>query len=311
MAAAQPQTEFTTTKVVPSFAKDSDPTLGSSNTVESGGVYNAIEKKEDKLATLPNDVFDIQDVKGRSSYRVHEDGSIDIAKFGTLTENYISSLLGNSRIYGKKISIMGDSISTPTGSATPELVYPEQWYNQLVVNHNCTVHVNAEAGSTITEGFQGTAMSNVTRMDDMDSAFIPDDIMIFGGINDFLQDVPLGVVTDTVNTTFFGALDVMYKYLLAQNNGTNVWHILPLHTLHAQAGGLIPEYNGVHYLTEYIEAIRVKSAQYGVRIIDTFNNSGITVWKVDDISNDGIHINASGHLKVASTVVSEYNLKGN
>ena len=285
----------------------------------------ALEKKV-SISSSSNDFYETEedgfhfvDEEGNSAAGINNDGSFYVAKFDTATENKIKALGGNvtveetttttitDKIAGKKIAILGDSISTSNGSAG--LTYPQQYWGLLESLQNCDVYVNASGGTTIKVGGQGTAMSDDSRINLLSTDFTPDIIFIFGGVNDFLQDIPLGSLGDTGNSTsFYGALDYLYSKLLTDYTA-RIFHILPLHNKFSQSGYTVPEYNGINYLTEYIQSIREVAGRYGVGIINTFDDSGINSYNIDVLSDDGIHVKAEGHQLIYDTIISETNNK--
>lgn len=259
-------------------------------------------------------VFGLQDAAGNVCFNVSKQGLVDVAKFGGRTEDYIKNLVASSvppvvhdLIYGKKVSILGDSISTDNGGGTAALTYPQQYWGQLATQQICTIFRNAIAGSTIA-GTAGTTFATDSRWQSLDSVFVPDVILIFGGINDFLVNSTLGVLGDTVKTTFYGALDYLYKSIMARCPNTRVIHMTPLHTMYfPPSGGVIPEYNGVRYLTEYCNAIKEVAQRYGVSIIDTNQNSGISCYNIGTLSTDLIHPKTAGHQLIYKAIVHETN----
>lgn len=273
-------------------------------------VKDNFEKLEGFDVTLDG-LFIIEDENSNVAFKIDELGFTTIEKFSNQTENLIKYVTGYSnKVNGKNVSILGDSISTSNGGGSAGLVYPQQYWGQMEVNDGCTTYVNAEAGSTIMVGGTGTAMSTDTRINTLDDTISPEVILIFGGINDFLQDLTLGTFGDTGNSTsFYGALDYMYRKILTDYGSARVFHMTPLHTTYATGGGLIPEFNGVNYLTEYIDAIKKVANRYGVGVIDTNQDSGITAFNIGSYATDLIHVNASGHKRIYDTIISETNFK--
>ena len=261
------------------------------------------------ISVVP-DVFEVVDSVDNTAFRVDAAGQTSIAKFSPQTENIIKGLVGSGfdKIRNKKISILGDSISTSNGAAG--IATTDTYYGRLIALQGCTVYVNAVSDSCITSG--GSAAEDFTadaRWSAL-SASSPDIIIIFGGINDFLQDRPLGTIGDTdKSASFYGGLDYLYKSILNANPNARVFHNLPCHTTYSTGGGLIPEYNGVNYLTDYINAIELVAKRYGVGIINTFQNSGMTCYNINTYApSDGIHFEEAGHFLVYQTIVSETNI---
>jgi lysophospholipase L1-like esterase len=286
-----------------------------SNPVSGKAVFDEVKERIEEIPVksinTSEDGFHFLDELGRSCFGVRNDGSIYISKLDTDTELMIKGLLGSSfdKVRGKRISILGDSISTLTGGGNAGLIYPQQYWGILESEQNCNTYVNAIGGTTIKVGGQGTAMSSDTRINTLNSEFEPELIFVFGGVNDFLQDIVIGNLGDTGNSTsFYGALDYMYRKIQTDYNA-RVFHILPMHNKFSQSGFTVPEYNGFNYLTDYIKAIREVAARYGVGIINTFDDSGITSFNIDELADDGIHVKSEGHRMIYNTIISETNNK--
>lgn len=214
-----------------------------------------------------------------------------------------------NKVYSKKINILGDSISTSSGGGNANLGVDKQYYGLMKTRDNCSIYVNAVAGASIVTGGQADTIdfTNDTRIASM-TTNSPDIILIFGGINDFLQNLPLGTLGDTSKTgSFYGALDYLYKNVLTQNPNVRVFHMTPLHTTYSQGGGLIPEYNRLNYLSEYIDAIYKVARRYGVSIIDTNTLTGITCYNIASYADDLIHVKESGHELIYKAVINELN----
>lgn len=255
--------------------------------------------------------YEIKDIAGNISFRIRPDGMTEFYQLSPTTLSRLKAALGVmpaavvKKINGKKIAILGDSISMTTGSSG--ITEPSTYGGLLALNQNCTIYRDAVGDSRITTG--GSAPLDFTydaRWQSLNSVFTPDIVLIFGGVNDFLQDVPLGVLGDTDKAaTFYGALDYLYKNCLTRYPNTRIFHMTPLHNKYTSAGGLIPEYNGQNYLTAYVEAIEKTAGRYGVEIIDTYRNSGITCYNITTLApTDLIHIKEDGHLMVYNTIVN-------
>jgi len=83
----------------------------------------------------------------------------------------------------------------------------------------------------------------------------------------------------------------------------------PLHHKYTTAGGLVPEYNGTNYMTEFVEAIEKVCKLFGISVINTNQDSGITCYNIADLAPDLIHVEEVGHQMIYNTILSETNLK--
>lgn len=71
------------------------------------------------------------------------------------------------------------------------------------------------------------------------------------GINDDNQDVPIGTIDDTTNTTFYGAWNVVMEYLITNHPFAHIGIIVP---------------NGAN--KEYVEAVKAIAVKWGVPYLD-------------------------------------------
>lgn len=213
----------------------------------------------------------------------------------------ISSIVAPT-LAGLKLAIIGDSISTAQyGGITTEQI----WHNVLKAKYGLTTFVNAISGSAIALNGSGvTSFCEDSRWQSLNSVFTPDVILIFGGTNDFgARQVPLGTPDSTDRNTFYGALNYMLAGMCDRYKTSRIYWMLPLH----QAGYGFPEKNNTTglYMQQYIDIIREKCAQFGITIIDTYGSSGLTYYNMTAggiYSPDGLHPNASGHLRIVQPV---------
>lgn len=256
-------------------------------------------------------MFRILDSNGNVAFKIRGDGQVAISKFTAETITRLNAALssGSNKINTKKISIIGDSISTPAGGTGAGLVFPEQYYSQLQVNNGCTINVSAVGGTGLmAENLGGDAFTATARMNTVNASFTPDVILIFGGINDFGTDQPLGVLGDSTTATFYGALDYMYNYLMNRVKTARVFHMTPMHINKAPFGN--PEKNTANiFLYQYVNAIKEVAHKYGVGILDTYQYTGITYHNITlAAGSDGVHPNAAGHQKIYNLLLSLFNL---
>jgi lysophospholipase L1-like esterase len=167
------------------------------------------------------------------------------------------------------------------------------------------------SGSTISNYYE----SMCNRVGGIDNQ--SDIIFVFGGTNDFQQNIPMGEwytlngTTRTVNydkTTFRGALTTLCEALLTKfPNKRNVL-ITPLHRytypgdyteLQANSQGL--------YLEDYVNAIKEAGKIYSIPVIDLYSESGLCPMNAKSAatyfhSSDKLHPNAAGHRVIADVI---------
>lgn len=228
-----------------------------------------------------------------------------------------------SVLNGKKISIIGDSISTfngyiPSGYAT---FYPsgdidtvnKTWWYKLITENNMTLVTNASwSGSYVTGDSTSTsnaiAACSTARINALsNNGVIPDIILIFIGINDFGQVVhrQLGDYTGATAVpnegnilTFSEAYGLMLKKVLSTYPNAKVFCCTLLETAASSYDtGNTGEYptinnNGVP-LSDFNERIKTIATNMGVGIID-LHACGITYWNLNHTSIDLLHPNTTG-----------------
>ena len=120
-------------------------------------------------------------------------------RVGTLNVTEIVNRLYYPPFLGKKISILGDSISTfngyiPSGNAA---WYPkgevtavtDTWWYQLIQQQGATLGVNESwSGSKVAADGPNQSMCSTTRIRNLGNKGTPDLILFYGGTNDIDQD---------------------------------------------------------------------------------------------------------------------------
>ena len=114
---------------------------------------------------------------------------------------------------GQKIDFLGDSITEGCGTSGPGYCFADllaSEYGILTVNHG--ISGTRIARQRVPSDEPRFDLDFCSRVPELDSD--ADVIMVFGGTNDFGHgDVPLGTINDRDNTTFYGALHVLYRQL--------------------------------------------------------------------------------------------------
>lgn len=236
----------------------------------------------------------------------HANGRID-----TLAE-----LIG-SDLNDKRISILGDSISTfagynPTGNIAR---YPLQgtlidvnntWWKRLIDSNGAKLGVNESwAGirvawnGTTTNTYQGKDihLAAQARIDKLGGNGKPDYIFVFGGTNDVdYREAPIGTFdyTNPVNltdaqvaalpvNTFAAAYRTMLIRLMKTYPKAHIVCILPLYTVKTDGENL----------DKYNEIIKEACDFFGVPFVD-LRTAGITMFNRGMYQPDGVHPNDDG-----------------
>jgi lysophospholipase L1-like esterase len=145
---------------------------------------------------------------------------------------------------------------------------------------------NALGGSRITKlAVSPDGTSLVERLGAV-NAVGADCIFVFAGSNDMVAGVSLGAITDTVDTTFYGAVKALIVSLQANNSGKRVVFCTPL-----QRGNSRAVYAAQKV---YPDAMKEVCALYGVPVLDLFYTSGITYENIGQYTSDNTHPTLAG-----------------
>lgn len=177
---------------------------------------------------------------------------------------------------GKKVVWAGDSIFAVDKS------------QQVSINDLGIISINkAVSGSTVTPGYGNDPAGGVSTLELVDSIINknPDAVYINAGTNDYGYGVPLGEMSDTVTTTFYGAYKKMLHDLLVGLPNATILISTPIY------GNLFDDDPIIVYKARklYTDAIIEICNLYGVPVLDKFRTSGIGIFNYESKLSDGIH----------------------
>lgn len=216
------------------------------------------------------------------------------------------------RYIGKKLSILGDSISTfngyiPSGNAT---YYPsgdvtdvsDTWWKKLIDNTGLVLDTNNSwSGSRVTTTGGESSAGCMTRCQNLGN---PDIIIVWMGINDFNNEVALGTYDGTtsvpnVTTTFREAYGIMLNKILTAYPSAEVY-VCTLTPCERNSPEGFPEINdnGIA-LKRFNDAIIELADAFNVRILD-HAKSGLTYQNMSVYDPDKLHPNKLGHTLIAN-----------
>lgn len=241
--------------------------------------------------------------------------------------------LESAGYYGKKLSIMGDSVSTYIGYVPTDPAFPgsarrtvyytgnncgvssvdQTWWMKLINALGMELEVDeAWSGSRVTttdseDGIYGAGCGDY-RTSDMGN---PDVIIIYLGVNDFNNNIGLGTWTGntaipTTTTTFREAYAIMMNKLRTNYPLAEIWCCtLPGCERNGPTGA--PEINGNgDALNQFNDAIREIANVFGAHILE-YGACGINNYNLDVYTGDyvittkkGLHPNAAGHSLIAN-----------
>lgn len=253
--------------------------------------------------------------------------------------NIIDATGLGSEYYGKKISILGDSLSTFGGSASDDpserisdgtytyagnrCRYPQTnlltdvnntYWKQLIDNLHLVLGINESwAGSRVS--WDGTTESadigankhiaSATRIGHLGENGTPDIILINGGTNDIGGNVPVGTF-NTENPMNYTDEQIAE---LPVSTFADAYRTMLIRLQKSYPTSrifvLLPNYTTSYYTPakadEYCEVIKEACDYFGVKWLD-MRASGITMFNRGTYLPDGIHYNANGMNVVAKNV---------
>ena len=216
-------------------------------------------------------------------------------------------------LQGKKVPILGDSISTFTGTmpADYNIYYPESgdipnagqtWWGQLLANTGMVLCRNASSANTDVTGnslaLDGSAPGcSIRRIVDLKGTdgSNPDVIIIYMGINDFARSRTLGsftspgVQTEGEVMVFTDAYELMLQKIKALYPTASIYccTLLERCDLNGNTGAPAVNLNG-DTVADFNTQIKAIAKAYGASVID-FYNCGINYTNLSLFTVDGIH----------------------
>jgi lysophospholipase L1-like esterase len=203
----------------------------------------------------------------------------------------------------KKWSAFGDSIT-----------YQNKWQPYVVSALGLVSSNFGVSGTTISDvsGTDTTAMCRDERINAID--INSDLITVLGGTNDWAQNVPMGKIDDQAANTFYGALNVMCKKLIARYPTKRIILLTTTFGKMANRYSFPDKYgivNSQGFTTgDYGNAIIAVGRLYGIPVVDIFGNAGwndvnLLTYVTDDTNGVYIHPNDAGARRMAELVIGK------
>lgn len=225
----------------------------------------------------------------------------DFGKYGSTHD------LATQPWINKKVACLGDSI-TEGDSGEGGLI--DSYVPKLKKYIGTTAQNFGKSGALITKKTDDD-ISFVNRVGAIKGQ---DVVTIFGGINDFQWNAPLGTMADGIDkpTTFFGALKYVITTLAATNPKAKLMLITPMKTTKFQYhtydsnGNLMQNANGNTQL-DFVNAIKQVGEYYSIPVLDMYSNSNYSPYLPSQIGHDyftvdGLHPTAHGYERIAQTI---------
>ena len=178
---------------------------------------------------------------------------------------------------GKKMNILGDSITYGFGIDNPDDIFPNliQKKGDLPAVRNYGVCATRIARQKYPSDDPMADRDFCMRCETMDTD--ADIVCVFGGTNDYGHgDAPIGKTSDKTPDTFCGALNYLIQYLKRNFPNAFIFFITPLHRLNENdsRGDGSKKQPGPPLCT-YVKAIKDVCAKDDVQVLDLYgDNSG-------------------------------------
>ena len=208
---------------------------------------------------------------------------------------------------GKKINILGDSITVGVGTSGA----PYRYIDRIADACGAECQNYGISGSRIAK--QRVPSENprfdlyfASRVEQMDAD--ADVVIVFGGTNDFGHgDAPIGCMADRTPETFYGALHDLYTRLIERYPDKLIVIATPLHRWNEESPRGDGKPADVGTLREYVQIIRQVAEWYSLPVLDLFAMSGLQpclpVHRQKFVP-DGLHPNDEAHAILAQKFVS-------
>lgn len=235
--------------------------------------------------------------------------------------------LPDSPWQGKRVGILGDSMSDSLISATSR-----RFYDYLSDINGIRTFAYARSGHRWKDLMGKARKMKAEHPDDLDA------ILIWCGTNDFNASAPMGefFTTDTLtvnadgvecrrlhrthvmaDSTFCGSVNMLMDYLKREFPAQQIVILTPIHRAYARfsSHNVQPDESYANarglFIDDYVAALRRAGEVWSVPVIDLFSTSGLyPLIEAHDRyiakpATDRLHPNDAGHLRIAFTVARQ------
>lgn len=189
-------------------------------------------------------------------------------------------------------SILGDSIST-----LDAYVNKQYWDFMQERHDNLTAYVYGQHGYRISD-----------ILEHYSAAHVSDIMTVFGGINDFGGNVPLGTIADNTSSTFFGAMNLLCNGMLTTFSESLIIFITPLGNNNSPYISYNETNNIGLTIYNYASAMKDVCAKAKIPIVDACSESLLNPYNANarlEYFVDGLHLNVKGHEVLSYLVEAE------
>ncbi|BDR53626.1 hypothetical protein KIM372_15330 [Bombiscardovia nodaiensis] len=149
--------------------------------------------------------------------------------------------------------------------------------------------------------------SFVERYEQMDLE--ADDVIVFGGVNDFQHDIPLGDLDSRDVRTFSGALNTVLTGLQGLYPRANIVALTAtpndfVHPTKQYPTTHQPNSLGLKQV-DYVERMKAIGASYCIPVVDLFRLSGISPFAPghEEYMPDGLHYSQAGYARLCKRII--------
>ena len=208
------------------------------------------------------------------------------------------------------INALGDSITYGSGTEDSSNVYVNQVGENLgadkVNNYGIPSSTISNTENPALSEEENENLSFLDRAGTMDKD--ADIIFVFGGVNDYSLNVPMGDENDSSSTTFSGSLNLLFHELENEYPKSSIIALTPLKR-YDQTGA-----NDVGYeLEDYANQINTIADKYErVSSIDLYHASELdfTEGENKNLLVDGLHPNDEGQTRIAEYITASLSTVG-
>lgn len=188
----------------------------------------------------------------------------------------------NDEDYSNFIYIaLGDSITAGNDGFSPVSAKVEYPY-PVLVEEELKLRLSYNyglGGSTVAEG-ENSFFAMSTRYIYMQKGDI---VSVFGGVNDFGHNIPLGKISDTTKETFYGALNALAAGLKRMYSDALIFFITPY-----KCAGIPAVNKNGNTLKEFADAVKEVCASHSLPCLDFYETGGFEN-EMNLPESDGIH----------------------
>ena len=196
----------------------------------------------------------------------------------------------NNKFSQMKMNCLGDSITygyIPDSGAQMANPYPSELKNILGLAECRNYGISGSTLAVNSGNYQPMCLRYTDMSDDADI------VLVFGGTNDYGRAVytpTLGTISDNVNTTVYGALNILCEGLITKYPKAFIFLCTPLKRADKTAAN-----GGGYTLEDVAEAIRAVGLKFGMPVLDLDAKGGFYIsnatFRAQYGGNDKLHPN--------------------